>query len=227
MVYINTLIGGSITIGSSGSSLPTAPNGKVLYKTSADGEWLETIANIDENGAFNGFSESESAVEVIIPSKDINGNNVTSIGDYVFYHCSQLTSVTIPDSVTSIGDSAFYECNGLTGVTIPDGVTSIDGSAFYYCSSLTSVTIPDGVTSIGYHAFIGCSGLTSVTIPDSVTSIGEDAFYDCGITSVTFEGKNKSTVQGMSNYPFGLNHASENGVTIHCSDGDIPLSYES
>ena len=41
-VNINTLIGGNITvtIGGSTPSEPTAPNGKVLYKTSADGEWL-------------------------------------------------------------------------------------------------------------------------------------------------------------------------------------------
>ena len=33
--------------------------------------------------------------------------SVTSIGDYAFYGCTGLTSVTIPDSVTSIGDGAF------------------------------------------------------------------------------------------------------------------------
>ena len=34
-------------------------------------------------------------------------SGVTSIGDYAFFECSSLTSVTIPDSVTSIGDGAF------------------------------------------------------------------------------------------------------------------------
>ena len=42
----------------------------------------------------------------------------TSIGDYVFSHCTGLTSVTIPNSVTSIGKYAFQNCSGLTSVTI-------------------------------------------------------------------------------------------------------------
>ena len=107
------------------------------------------------------------------------GNSVTSIGNYAFSGCSGLTSITIPNSVTSIGLAAFWDCIGLTSVTIPNSVTSIGGSAFSGCSGLTSITIGNSVTSIGDYAFSGCSGLTSVTIPNSVTSIGGEAFEGC------------------------------------------------
>lgn len=101
------------------------------------------------------------------------------IGDYAFYQCTGLKSLTIPDGVTSIGNYAFKECSGLTNITIPDGVTLIKNSAFEYCSSLTSLKLPDELTHIGGRAFCSCSNLTSMTIPNGVTSISYSAFYGC------------------------------------------------
>ena len=94
------------------------------------------------------------------------------------------------DGYTSIGNYAFSFCTDLTSVTIPNSVTSIGNSAFYYCSRLTSITIPNSVTSIGDYAFFKCTRLTSVMIGNSVISIGDKAFYSCtGLTSVTIEDK--------------------------------------
>ena len=108
------------------------------------------------------------------------------IGDYAFFRCSGLTSLTLPSGVTEIGDYAFFRCSGLTSLTIPSGVTEIGGNAFYCCSGLTSLTIPSSVTKIGDSAFDFCSGLTSLTIPSSVTWIGDNAFSGCsGLTSLT------------------------------------------
>ena len=52
------------------------------------------------------------------------------IGDYAFFGCSVLTSLTLPSGVTEIGGNAFYCCSGLTSLTIPSGVTKIGDSAF-------------------------------------------------------------------------------------------------
>ena len=119
------------------------------------------------------------------------------LGDYGFYGCSGLISLTIPSSVTSIGEAAFNGCSGLTSLTIPSSVTSIGGGAFYGCSNLTSLTIPSSVISIGSSAFYSCSGLTSLTIPSSVTSIGNSVFSGCsGLTSLTIP----SSVTSIGNY---------------------------
>ena len=107
------------------------------------------------------------------------------IGDYTFYGCSVLTSLTLPSGLTEIGEGAFAACSGLTSLTLPSGVTSIGNHAFYACSGLTSITLPSGVTEIGSSAFDGCTGLTSITLPSGVTEIGEFAFERCsGLTSI-------------------------------------------
>ena len=130
-------------------------------------------------------------------------DGVTNIGDYAFYDCTNLASVTIPNSVTSIG-SAFYGCSRLTSITIPESVKSIGTTAFYGCSSLTSITIPESVTSIGSSAFNSCSGLTSITIPNSVTSIGSSAFSGCsGLTSITIP----ESVTSIGAYAFSGCHS--------------------
>lgn len=64
--------------------------------------------------------------------------------------------------MTWIGEAVFYKCTGLTSITIPNSVTSIGNSAFLGCTGLTSITIPEGVTRIGYDAFEGCTGLKTV-----------------------------------------------------------------
>lgn len=79
---------------------------------------------------------AKGAVEIPTKIKDIK---VTSIGNEVFFGCSELTSIEIPSSVTSIGNYAFYDCSGLTGIEIPSSVTSIGDLAFWFCSGLKDV----------------------------------------------------------------------------------------
>ena len=104
---------------------------------------------------------AKGVVEIPTKIKDIK---VTSIGNEVFFGCSELTSIEIPSSVTSIGNFAFSGCSGLTGIEIPSSVTSIRDYAFSSCSGLTGIEIPSSVTKIGEAAFSGCSGLTSINV---------------------------------------------------------------
>ena len=192
-----------------------------IWYTSTDGKIVEPYSGENNN---NADAPTTFGVNIVSNTyKDGKGvitfsGDVTIIGEWAFYYCTSLASVTIPDSITKIGYAAFAGCTSLTSVTIPDSVTEIGAAAFQQCESLTSVTIGNSVTEIGNAVFIFCTsltsfngkfasedsrclivngvlvafapaGLTEYTIPDSVTTIGAGAFYDCNsLTSVTIPG---------------------------------------
>ena len=192
----------------------TTNNGKIVTPMKTDVYGASIVSNVYKNG-----------VGVITFDGPI-----TSIGDYAFFDCSNLTSITIPDSVTLIGERALYRCSSLTSVTISDNVALIGVGAFSGCSSLTSITIPDSVTLIGDGAFENCSsltsfygkfasednrcliidgvlksfaqaGLTTYAIPNSATAIGENAFKNCkSLTSVAIP----DSVTSIRPYAFNL-----------------------
>ena len=141
--------------------------------------WKKTDGNNTIGMQIEAFPYKMWSTDIKIPE------GATSINDYVFSNCADITSVTIPNSVKSIGERAFAGCASLTSLVIPDSVTSIEFRTFESCYRLASVTIPDSVTSIGEYAFENC-GLTSIEIPESVTEIGRWAFKGCSsLASVT------------------------------------------
>ena len=181
----------------------------IYYNLDKTNKTAEVTYRGEYNEYDNEYSGSVTIPETITYNSEIY--NVTSIGEYAFYNCSKLTSVTIPNSVTSIGSSAFSGCSGLTEVTIGNSVTSIGSSAFSGCSGLTEVTIGNSVTSIGKYAFYNTgiyedesnwdNGVLyidnclidansdvvkgSYTIKEGTRIIGDFAFRDCsGLTEV-------------------------------------------
>ena len=174
--YVNNPVGNE-------SSL-TVENGRTYHITIAvnndnvkcylDGEQIHDYNfTVLEGILHHAFEGCSNLSSITIP------NTVTSIGERAFYGCSSLPSITIPNTITSIGLSAFENCWGLANVEIPNSVTSIGAYVFKGCAGLTSVNIPNSITSISEQAFYGCSALTNIEIPNSVTSIGQYAFHSC------------------------------------------------
>ena len=156
----------------------------------------------------------------LIQSLEIGGG-VTSIGNYAFYDCADMTVAAIPDGVMSIGEYAFALCGSLTDLEIPGSATDIGECAFFLCVGLTDAVISDGVETIGALAFFRCNSLDSITIPASVTQIGERAFSECAsLTEIVVDGENPefSSVDGVL--------FSKTGEDLYTYPGNGPAEYE-
>lgn len=160
--------------------------------------------------------ETEYSGSIVIPSQ-INYEGavypVDKIAGRAFYNCTNLSSVTLPESIVSIEEDAFYNTgiynnasNWEKGVlyvsnclimadkslsghyTIKTDTRMLAWGAFANCTALTSITIPNGITSIEFYAFHNCSALTCVTIPNTVRNIGYFVFNNCpALTSIVVE----------------------------------------
>jgi len=109
---------------------------------------------------------------------------VTSIEDFAFRDCLNLTDITIPVSVTHIGEGAFSNCISLKSVSIPPKVESIGRKAFSQCKALEQVTIPASVKKLGWSIFERCFNLRSVVIEEGITSIPESMFSHCAFENI-------------------------------------------
>ena len=79
---------------------------------------------------------------------------VTTIGDYAFYGCENVTSVTLPDTVTQIGKLAFYGCKNLRTLTVPDSVLVVEDYAFAK-AGLQSIVFRGSAPVLGAGIFAG------------------------------------------------------------------------
>lgn len=86
------------------------------------------------------YPSSKHGSVVVVPGF-VNGSPVTSIGDGAFRGCTNLTTVTIPNTVTRIGREAFRNCHNLNSMMIPKSVTDIEYNAFLFCPRLTEFTV--------------------------------------------------------------------------------------
>ena len=128
--------------------------------------------------------------EVEIPA-EIAGKPVTEIAQQAFYATSfpaalKITKITIPNSVKTMGSAVFFGCSSLQEVVLPEGVSIPSTlSLFKDCTALKNITIPKNVTEIGIFMFQNCSSLTNVTFSpnNQISTVGTRAFQNCVLLS--------------------------------------------
>ena len=192
----NELSGDSSVIYDSGKGgyLPkyTEVNGRIASMAyyaldNVDGSIPSSITSIGK------FAYARSGVESVVIAP-----GVESIGYGAFYHCDNLSDVSIPSSVKTIEGYAFDKTPYLNSFmsNVGDGPFLIvgDGLLLAYNGDLASVTIPDGVKKICTGCFMDNTSIESVNLPDSLVEICDDAFRGCTKLSVVEGGKNLSKI---------------------------------
>ncbi|HZJ78620.1 MAG TPA: leucine-rich repeat protein [Clostridia bacterium] len=159
--------------------------------------------------------------DVVIPSF-IDGITVVSIGDNAFRNCTNIDSITMPDTVTSIGNNAFNNCTGISQIDILQNVTSIAKTAFMGCSSLKAINVS---SANGYYKSVNgvlfsknasklllypsAKSGVAYTVPSSVRDIDKYAFHNCkNLNSLTIS---YSVVNIDEDAIVGIS-----GLTINC-----------
>ncbi len=156
--------------------------------------------------------------EVVVPSQ-INGDQITAIGENAFSYNNTIESIILPQSVVSVENSAFEGCAKLESISA-ENVLSIGNFVFAECDALKNVDL-NSLTQMGDAAFQGCDEFESIYLPninalpqhafaeckklesvdaENVTSIGSFAFYECSaLSSLDIDFENADT---FSNYAF-------------------------
>ena len=119
--------------------------------------------------------------------------DVTGIGIRAFWGCSNLTSVTLPESIITIAEAAFSGCTQLSSIEIPNSVLSIDADAFSGCTGLKSISIGTGLNSFATSALSRCTNLSSIAV-DS-----ENPNYDSrGNCNAIIKTANNTLIKGCN-----------------------------
>ena len=88
-----------------------------------------------------------------------NAENMTIVGSYGFYNCTNLRTVNLGSYVSELYRGVFRGCTSLESVELSDNLTEIPYESFYGCTSLGEITIGRNITLIQENAFIGCPNL--------------------------------------------------------------------
>ena len=154
----------------------------------------DKVLSIYGTGDMYDFSDAPwSTILSQIESVVIQG--ARTITSYAFEHCTNLQSISIPQTVEVIETGILYDCPSLVSIIIEEGNAYYDSRD--NCNAIIetatnklicgcqNTTIPNSVNIIGEYAFRYVATLKTIFIPKSVVAIEQHAFWDCdALTSI-------------------------------------------
>lgn len=102
-------------------------------------------------------------------------------------------SILLCDTITTIEEYAFKNCINLTSITLPSSLQVLNKRVFYMCNNLESLIIPQDILEIYGDAFIGCNKIEKITINAiNPPELGGDINNINIPTNIIFEVYNKN-----------------------------------
>ncbi len=187
---------------------------------------------------------SGAAIEnVVIP------NTVEYIGEYAFYKCGQLKTVSFEQNsqCTLIDSYAFMNCSMLHSITGGTAIETIEGGAFngtvltdfefsnsnktfaqnlFYGRDLKVISIGTGMTTVPAYCFQNCDQAETIYLSKNVAEIGSAAFNgSSALKEVYYDG----TLDDWNNINMAANawggSTPAKNVTVHFLNGTTEILY--
>lgn len=208
-----------------GAAQVTKPGASIDYSFDAN----TGTFTLTGSGEMYTFRDTKYAKNGMTPWSDIKdqikkvvvGEGITTIGEYSFYNCVNLTEVQLPSTLKKICGSgvtgganssstlasygAFRGCTSLTKINFPEGLEEIDNVAFRDCSALKTVILPNSLKTLGIGSFVHCTALSRVDFGEGITEIPVECFYECTNLLTINWGANINTVNEWAFYGTRLN----------------------
>lgn len=221
----------------------------MLVPAATAAETADGLVYEEANGEITITGYTGAGGEVVIPA-EIDNKPVTQIAAQAFRVSKvpaalNITKITIPDSVTTMGNGVFFGCSNLQEVVFPENVSiPSTASMFRDCTALQSITVPKNVTALNMYMFQNCESLETISFPEgsllvlievlafkktaiqeielpkNLEKIDSQAFEDCkNLTDITIHDK----VTLIADNAF--NNIPKEQLTIHGIAGSYAFDY--
>ena len=172
--------------------------------------------SIIHDNFFNGY-KSQLEYLSFIPGSGASFNDIEYIGEYAFKD-TKIRMSALPTNLTHIGDYGLYNCTNLTISSLPNNLEYIGEYGLAYNSNMTLIdsqnqhVLPEGLEYLGTYAFRSCSGCTFNYLPSTLKHIGSNAFNN---TTASFSGTLSKDLEYIGNSVFS-------GANIGKFTGNVP-----
>ena len=197
----------------------TDPERAVIF---ADGYMTSGSGAYDPDKYYGAFAQNTALKTVTLPK------GTTRIADYMFYGCTSLEQITIPNTITNgtdgyyaVGRAAFKNCTALKTVDFETGGTgqiTIGGNG--YGKSNPNYTFISSLLNVG--AFYGCGALETINFPENLASAKDPEGYD--VAAISAAGMIFEKCVSLANITVAKGTATDN---YYYAENGVLLCYKS